>query len=192
MPRTCEPSSADVFVIAALGSFHVPLEMLSNRFGHFVLFGSVVAIVCACGASVTNVGGLGEDGGSTVPPATDGDGGVDDPDSAAVARDGSIDAHEDADAGHADGGCVAACGARVCGRNDCADLCGTCGGGTAGCFMGACSATCPGTPCNDVDGHHICEGERGARHCTGGVKNLQVCTCSGGGANAWINCGACL
>ena len=189
MPRMSERSSADVFVIARPDPFHVRLEMLSRHLAHIVFCGSFLAIVCACGASVTNVGSLGEDGASTVPPDAATDGAVDEPDSGSVVPDAAADVHADAD--QADSGCVASCGAKVCGRNDCADSCGVCAG-TTGCFMGACTATCPGTPCVDVDGHNICEGERGARHCTGGVKNLQVCTCSGGGANAWINCGACL
>jgi hypothetical protein len=123
------------------------------------------------------------DGSSATHPQGDGgataDGGAD---------DGAIhDAHADGDPS-----CNASsCGNSVCGRSSCGFLCGSCGTGQQeGCFVGHCSTSCPGTPCVDHSGEHICEGEHGLVACEGG-PHFQICTCSGGGHDAWISCGAC-
>ncbi|MBI5516008.1 MAG: hypothetical protein HY909_19655 [Deltaproteobacteria bacterium] len=89
-----------------------------------------------------------------------------------------------------DGGCACgpeSCGGAACGRSPCGYLCGACAPGM-GCFGGRCTATCPGTPCLDVTGQGICEGGRGAERCPGNASSLRLCTCSGGGPTAWINC----
>ncbi|MBS2012553.1 MAG: hypothetical protein JST00_06690 [Deltaproteobacteria bacterium] len=147
----------------------------------------VIAVFAACGGTVTDVGSISRsDGGS----ASDGGGS---PSDGASGGDALGDGATEADGGEHDGGACApsTCGSKVCGRSDCGRICGTCPL-PGGCFTGHCNATCPGTPCVDVDGHHICEGERGARSCAGGTQHIEVCTCSGGGANAWISCGGCL
>ena len=166
------------------------LGLLPVRFA--LVLGVTLVIAVGCGATVTNVGSIGEDGGGDAARGpTDEDGSPAGSDASADALgDGATDAH---DAAHTP--CAAgACGARVCGRDECGHTCGTCPGAPAqgGCFMGHCTAGCPGTPCLDHNGEHVCEGERGGRSCAGGSLGIQVCTCTGGGAGAWASCGACL
>lgn len=177
----------DDFVIAGRSCPHPSREMV--RWPQVVGISSVLAVVLAsCGGTVTDVGSVNRN-----------DGGGSSGDAGTSSIDGDVpdavggDAGVDGDGSDHDGGpCPpSTCGLKVCGRSDCGRVCGVCAL-PRGCFTGHCAATCPGTPCVDVDGHHICEGERGARSCAGGTQHVEICTCAGGGANAWISCGACL
>jgi hypothetical protein len=154
--------------------------------------GVTLMIAVGCGSTVTNVGSVLDDSGAPdAPGPTDQDGSTSGGDASADALgDGALDAHADAQTPCAAG----ACGASICGRDECGHTCGTCPGAPAqgGCFTGHCIASCPGTPCLDHNGEHVCEGGRGGHACTGGSLGIQVCTCSGGGADAWTSCGACL
>lgn len=116
---------------------------------------------------------------------------------------GTSDAGPGADAGTFDGGNEPAdagcscgpdsCGTRVCGRSSCGFLCGTCQvneycSGGAACYAGP----GPGTPCLDAFGAEVSEGDVGLRTCPSDPTQVEACTCSGAGVNAWINCsGAC-
>jgi hypothetical protein len=166
------------------------LRLLPLRLAPAFVTSLMIAVGCS-GTTVTNVGSITEDGGAgdgPSPPAEDASTGAD---ASSEAAADAADAHEDASPTPCAAG---ACGARACGRDECGHTCGTCPGAPiqGGCFMGHCNASCPGTPCLDHNGEHVCEGERGGRTCTGGSLNIQVCTCTGGGANAWASCGACL
>jgi hypothetical protein len=155
------------------------------------------AVVVACGGSVTNVGSLGasdHDAG----PSTLQDGAMTPTDPAEAASTnpgpdaGDAGAVTDAPASECAAG---TCGAKACGRDECGRTCGVCASvpSGGGCLAGRCADVCPSAPCLDADGQPICEGERGARHCAGGpLLGIQVCTCSGAGHDAWIDCGACL
>ena len=150
-------------------------------------------IAVGCGSTVTNVGSIIGDSGTPEAPGPTGpdgspSGGDASPD--AQAADGATDAHADAH----DPCAAGACGVAVCGRDECGHTCGTCPGSPAqgGCFVGNCNASCPGTPCIDHNGEHICEGGRGGHACAGGSLGIQICTCTAGGPDAWTSCGACL
>lgn len=154
--------------------------------------GVTLMITASCGGTTTEVGSILGDGGALDGPgSTAPDGGPAGGDASADALgDASLDAHPDGSSGCAAG----ACGTNVCGRDECGHTCGTCAGAPAqgGCFMGKCNPSCPGTPCLDHNGEHVCEGGRGGHACAGGALGIQVCTCTGAGADAWSSCGPCL
>ena len=158
----------------------------------FLLLG-VATLAFGCGSTVNSVGSIGEgdsgalpSGGDAIAPPTG--------DDASATLDAHPDALVDAQPDVVTHACAAGpCGTKVCGRDECGHVCGICPvTAQGGCFVGSCTATCPGTPCIDHDGHQVCEGGRGGQACAGGTLGIQVCTCTGGGANAWINCGTCL
>jgi hypothetical protein len=151
--------------------------------------GVTLVIAVGCGGTVTNVGSIGSDGGVPDAPAPTGQDGA--PPEADASHDGPGDSAVDA---HAPACAAGPCGASICGRDECGHTCGLCAGAPdhGGCFTGHCITSCPGTPCLDHNGEHICEGGRGGKSCTGGVLGIQVCTCTGGGPDAWTSCGTCL
>lgn len=175
--------SRDDFVIAAPARTHPPGTMARRVQFLAASCALLVVTVASCGGTVTDVGSVSRNDAGGLPT-----------DDAAFPGDGPSpgDARGDADATHDGGACPPpTCGTKVCGRSDCGRVCGVCAL-PGGCLIGHCAAACPSTPCVDVDGHNICEGERGARSCAGGKEHIEICTCSGGGGNAWIACGACL
>lgn len=190
MSPMCGPSCSETFCDRGptpSPPIRTMLASLPVRFAVTLGLSSVVA--AACGGTVTSVGSVIEDGGVALPGAG-GEAGTSGADAAADSSgDGAIDAHHDA------APCAAgACGLSVCGRDECGHTCGACAGAPpqGGCFTGHCIASCPGTPCLDANGEQVCEGGRGGRSCTGGSLGIQICTCTGGGHDAWASCGACL
>ncbi len=88
------------------------------------------------------------------------------------------------------------CGTRTCGRSPCGYPCGTCLF-NEWCAAGKCQAgSGPGTRCSDAFDWYgwgnVWEGDKGLRVCPSDPTKVELCTCGGGGPDAWISCsGSC-
>lgn len=84
------------------------------------------------------------------------------------------------------------CGDLTCGRSACGYPCGECAEGSHCTIAGTCSDIAPpGELCLDAWGAGVVEGGMGYRSCDSDDGSVQLCTCSGGGPDAWFGCGDC-
>lgn len=155
---------------------------------------------CSCGATHVRD----DAGGSDAPTGMD-TGTVDAGEDAATADapgtdtpspDGGRDAGS-VDAAGLDGGTCAcgpeSCGTRVCGRSDCGYPCGTCGSSEYCAPGGRCApGGPPGPTCTDAFSWpgwgRVHYGDRGLRRCPTDPTMVELCTCSTGGPDSWMDC----